>query len=85
MKHVAIQKDLTPIKDYLQEKGYDVREFDGNAENALNEFGEVDAIVITGSDNNILGMEDTSCRTSIINARGKKPEEIEDAINQHDR
>lgn len=80
MKHVAVQKDLTPIKCYLEEKGYDVREFEGNAENALNEFGEVDAIVVTGMDNNMMGMQETSCRTTIINASGKEPQTVEEEI-----
>lgn len=85
MKHIAIQKDLTPVKEYLEEKGYDVREFEGNAENALNEYGEVDAIVVTGLDNNVMGMEDTSCRTSIICADGKEPQEIESEICHWDQ
>ncbi|WP_105619951.1 YkuS family protein [Vallitalea okinawensis] len=80
MKHVAIQKDLTPIKSYLEDKGYDVREFDGNAQNAIDEYGEVDAIVVTGMDNNTLGMQDTACRASIIDATGKDPQQVEEEL-----
>lgn len=80
MKSIAIQKDLTPIKNYLSEKGYNVKEFEGNAEFATKQFGDVDAIVVTGLEENVLGMENTSSKASIIDARGMKPEEVEQAI-----
>lgn len=77
MKHVAIQKDLTPIKSYLEQKGYNVCEFEGSPENAAK---DADAIVVTGLDNNVMGIETSCCKASIINADGKEPSEVEKEI-----
>jgi hypothetical protein len=54
MKNIAVQKNLTPIKDYLSNKGYSVQEFEGSLENACKQFGNVDAIVVTGQEQNVL-------------------------------
>lgn len=80
MKNIAIQKDLTPIKNYLSEKGYNVQEFEGNTENAVNQFRDADAIVVTGMNQNVLGIENTSTKASIIDANGMRPEEVEKII-----
>lgn len=81
MKNIAIQRDLTPIKNYLCDNGYNVQEFDGNAENAT-KIKDIDAIVITGLDNNVMGIHDTSTKVPIINADGKTPEDIRKTLDE---
>ena len=78
MKKIAVQKNLTPVKNYLENQGYHVQEFDGNASQVVND--NVDAIVITGQDQNIMGDETTSTKVPIIEARGMKPQEIEEIL-----
>lgn len=82
MKSIGIQKGLSPIKDYLSSKGYNVQEFDNNAENAVKTLGNVDAIVVTGMEQNVMGMETTSTKVPIIDAKGMVPEEVEKSINR---
>lgn len=79
MKNIAIQRDLAPIKDYLTNKGYNVQEFEGNASQVMN--NNVDAIVVTGQDQNVMGMETTSTKVPIIDARGMKPQQVEQMLN----
>lgn len=82
MKTIGIQKGLSPIKDYLSSKGYNVQEFDTSLENAVNNLNNVDAIVITGMTENVTGDETTSTKAPIIDARGMIPEEVEKSINR---
>ncbi|MDD3840326.1 MAG: YkuS family protein [Clostridia bacterium] len=84
MKNIAIQKGLDPIKDYFEQKGYKIQEFENNPQNAIRNFDDYDnlgAIIITGSNENLLGMQDTLTKVPIINARGVSPEDIEKRIN----
>lgn len=78
MKKIAVQKNLTPVKNYLENQGYQVQEFEGNASQVAKD--NMDAIVITGQDQNILGNETISTKVPIIEARGMKPQEIEQIL-----
>jgi len=70
-KIVAVEEGLTPVRDFLQAKGCQVV---GMAEA---EKKQVDAIVISGLDQNVTGMEDIVSKTPIIvNAKGRTPAEI---------
>ncbi|NLK98280.1 YkuS family protein [Defluviitalea saccharophila] len=82
MKNIGVQKGLSPIKDYLSSKGYNVQEFDTSAENAVQNLGNVDAIVVTGMDQNVMGIQTTSTKVPIIDASGMVPEEVEKSINR---
>lgn len=82
MKNIGIQKGLSPIKDYLSNKGYNVQEFDNSTENAVKNLGNVDAIVVTGMDQNVMGIETTYTKVPIIDANGMVPEEVEKSINR---
>ncbi len=72
MKKVAIENSLQNVKAYLQEKGYTVDSLENNKQN-INSF---DAIIVSGQDSNVLGMEDTFTKGSIISAQGLTPENI---------
>jgi DNA-binding response OmpR family regulator len=81
MKKIAVQRDLTPVKEYLEGQGYKVEtvEFDAFTK-AQNE--DYDAIVLTGMSNDFLGMQDTATGAPVIDATGMTPEEIFEQINQ---
>lgn len=69
---VAVEKNLTNIKEYLKNQGYQVSSLDTNTGN-LDSF---DAIVLTGQDNDIMGIEDTQTDAVIIEAAGMTPQEV---------
>ena len=70
-KKVGIEGSLTDVKELLQSKGYEVEEL-GNTNN-LNKY---DAIIVTGQDSNVLGIENTVTKSPIISARGQSAEDI---------
>lgn len=70
-RKVAVESSLSNVSNYLKSKGYDV--YNLTSQNNMNNY---DAIVVTGQDKNFLGMEDTSTKSVVIDARGKTPEEI---------
>lgn len=80
MKHIAVEKELTPIKEYLEDKGYDVECFEGPVENAWEYYHDLEAIVITGMNQDMLGIQNTSCKAVVIDADGMTPEEVEERI-----
>lgn len=80
MKKVAIQNGLNTIKDYLCEEGYTVKEFDNRKKNAGNFLNRYDAIVVTGENQNIMGIEDSISSTPIIDATGMTAKQVKERI-----
>ncbi|GCD08387.1 MULTISPECIES: YkuS family protein [Clostridium] len=76
MKKVAVQNGLGIISDYLCKEGYTVKEFDNRKKNAGNFLNKYDAIVVTGENQNIMGIEDTISSTPIIDATGMTAKEV---------
>lgn len=78
MKHkIAVEGSLTNVRDYLQNKGYQVT--------SLNNTGNLDsfdAIVVTGQDSNTLGIQNTQTKTPVITARGQSAEQVYDEIRR---
>jgi hypothetical protein len=75
MMKIAIEHDLTPVKYYLSTKGYDVEciDFNGQPSSKLQNY---DAIVVTGLNSNVLGIQDTKTSALVINADGMTPEQV---------
>ncbi|AKL94903.1 hypothetical protein CACET_c14390 [Clostridium aceticum] len=69
-KKIAVEDGLADVRNYLQEKGYEV---EGLKNDNLNNY---DAIIVTGQDSNVLGMENAVTKSPIISARGQSAEEI---------
>lgn len=69
-KVVAVEDNLEPVKKFLTTQGCQVI----SVEKAKNR--QVDALVLSGMDQNILGMEDVMIDVPIISAQGKSAEEI---------
>lgn len=73
---VAIEADLTPYRHILESAVYHVIPLDHTA------IGIAQAIVIQGTDNNALGVEDPETLTPVINADGMTPNEVLAAVEQ---
>ena len=80
MKKVAVQKGLSEVKDYLKDEGYTVKEFDNSKKNAGHFLDRYDAVIVTGENQNIMGVQETISSTPIIDATGMTGEEIKKQI-----
>lgn len=81
MQKIAVQEGLRPVQEYLEDKGYEVESVDFDTfSKAQNE--NYDAIVVTGMNNDFLGMQDTATSAPVIDATGMTPEEICEQIER---
>lgn len=72
---IAIDPHLTPIKDFLTDKGYQVESMNSSRENSGN-TSNFDALIVSGIDTNFLGMHNTNTKAVVINAAGMTPEQV---------
>lgn len=82
MKNVGIQKELSNVRDYLKENGYNVYEVDTTNITSSTTLQSFDALVVSGANDNLMGFDDTSCKIPVINADGLSPADVEDQINR---
>lgn len=73
---VAVEGNLSPFKEFLAAQGCRVMELDSARSN------RVDAIVVSGSDQNLMGMEDILIKAPVISARGRTPEDVWNEIQK---
>lgn len=76
---IAIEPTLTPIKDFLTNKGYNVESINFS-EVASNQAGKYDAFIVTGMNTDFLGMSNTSSKAVVIDARGMTAEQVFDQL-----
>ncbi|MBM7614845.1 YkuS family protein [Alkaliphilus hydrothermalis] len=74
-RKVAVDHSLADVRDYLQQKGFQVESLN-NAKN----LDRLDAVVVTGQDSNVLGIENATTKTPVITARGLSAEAVYDQI-----
>lgn len=82
-KRVAVEANLGNVRDYLSQQGYDCCDLD--AQNLNNQGQGLDAIVISGADQNIMGISDTQTKAPVINAHGMRPDEVAQRIQNATR
>lgn len=80
MKNLAVQKGLTPIKEYLENQGYIIREFENNYESNISFLNKFDAIIINGQNTNILNEQKPKIDSIIVNANGMTPEQVDQQL-----
>ena len=68
VRRVAVEEQLSPVKAYLQNNGFEVV--------PLGSDSQVDAVVVSGQNENILGISDVTIPVPVINAEGLSPEEV---------
>ncbi|WP_366923961.1 YkuS family protein [Metallumcola ferriviriculae] len=80
-KRVAVEQTLRNVGQFLSEKGYEIASLDPLSESKA-ELHNVNAVIISGQDENLMGMEDTKTRVPVIDARGMTPENIYQHLQQ---
>lgn len=81
-KKIAVERQLSNVKRYLTDKGYDVVNLEQNSELSGIDINDYDAIVITGQHRDMLGYEDTITKSPVIDATGLTPEDVESQIER---
>ncbi len=80
MVKIGVESSLTAVKQALEEKGYEVIELK-NESDAQN----CDVCIVTGMDQNVMGIHDTVTEGPVIDASGMSAEdvcrEVESRIN----
>ncbi|GIN40475.1 MULTISPECIES: YkuS family protein [Heyndrickxia] len=71
MAKIGVEQSLSNVSQALKEKGYDVVELKNE-----NDAKGCDCCVVTGGDNNVMGIQDVIIDGSVIDATGLSAEEI---------
>ena len=82
MVKVAVSPLLANVKEYLQAQGVDVVDFDDTDITRFGFAGDLGAIVISGGDMDMLGMQDINLAVPVINASGRTEDEISQEIQE---
>jgi len=73
---VAVENNLKPVKDYLSAQGCQIIEVERVKDT------KVDAVVLAGNDQNIMGMQDIDTKAPVINASGLSPQDVWNEIQR---
>lgn len=78
MKKIAVEDSLTNVSDYLRSQGCDVCKL--TQEKNLD---TCDAVVVSGQDENFMGIQDTLTKAFVVDAAGKTAEEVYNQIKNN--
>jgi len=70
MRIIAVEEALTPVAEALQNRGYSVVGF------REGDLGRAEALVVSGQDDNIMGIQNIRSRAPVINAEGRTPDDV---------
>lgn len=82
MKNIGVEKGLGTVKDYLSNNGYKVQEIDTQMKSGSS-LSNFDALVVTGLDDNFMGIDDTSTKVPIFKAEGLSPEDVKKMLDNN--
>jgi hypothetical protein len=71
MSRVGVEESLTDVRAALEEKGYEVVDL-----YSMEEAANCDCCVVTGLDQNVMGMTTDVPGGSVIQAKGRTAEEV---------
>ncbi len=71
MAKIGVEQSLTAVQEALQSRGYDVVQLKQE-----NDAQGCDCCVITGQDQNVMGIQNIVTNGSVINAHGLTAEEV---------
>lgn len=74
-KRVAVENTMGNIRQYLSEKGYEVVQLDPHTQTGI-ELKNCDAVVISGMDDNLMGMTTIQTESPVINAKGMSARQV---------
>ncbi|MCF6094203.1 YkuS family protein [Microaerobacter geothermalis] len=75
MIRIAVEDTLTNVEDMLKNNGYDVVRLGSYAQN-------VDCIVISGQDKDMMGIENSTTGIPVVNAQGLTAEEVYSIVHE---
>lgn len=77
---VGVESDLSNVKRYLEDNDVNVKEFNSKKMGSSWTMNRYDAVVISGTDANIMGIQDAIGKARVIDASGMTPEEVYNQI-----
>jgi len=80
VKDIAVEKGLSNVSNYLKSNGYQVHEIDFGKKNDRDQIDNFDAVVLSGMNNDFVGIENTLTKAPVIIASGLRPEDIKAQI-----
>ncbi len=81
MKRVAIEDALGNVSKYLSEQGYEIVSLDPHTQTGA-ELQNCDAIVVSGGDSDLMGINNVLTKSPVIEARGMSPEQVHDELQR---
>ena len=80
---VGIEQNLNNVIRHLEDNDIQVEILEGWKKESGRAMNKYDAVVVSGTDINLMGMQDTIGKTRVINASGMSPEEVyQEIINR---
>lgn len=73
---VGIEQNLNNVIRYLKNNDVSVEVLENSNKRLKSTMKKYDAIVVSGTDVNLMGMQDIISNAKVINASGMSPEEI---------
>ncbi|MCM3741567.1 YkuS family protein [Oceanobacillus luteolus] len=77
MARIGVEQSLTQVKEALMEMGHEIIDL-----RTEEDARQCDCCVVSGMDNNVMGMQDTVSEGQVINAQGYSAEEITQMVNE---
>lgn len=72
---IAVEENLTNVNQALRSAGFETVSLDENSKSA-----NLGAIVVSGQDQNFMGMHDISTKVPVISAEGRSAQEVVDLV-----
>ncbi|CAH2212921.1 YkuS family protein [Tepidibacter aestuarii] len=82
MKNIAVERTMSFVKNDLKREGYQIDIIDTNEKNNPNYLNNFDALLVSGSKSNFIGIEISSTKVPVIKATGKSIEDIKVELNK---
>lgn len=73
---IAVERGLSPVQDHLREAGYQTVEWDGG------DVRGADLLVVSGIDDDPMGIQEIKTRIPVIQVAGLSPEEVRQRIEE---
>lgn len=87
MKQVAVEPALNNVKEYLESQGLSCVEASAQSgastTSATASAGAIGCYVVTGADQNLMGMENVVANVPVINADGMSPQQVYDRVKKY--
>ncbi|PKR77072.1 hypothetical protein CEY16_10010 [Halalkalibacillus sediminis] len=76
MARIAVEGNLSDVKQALQENGHQVVALEAD------QAQDCDCCCVSGQDQNVMGMSEATTQAPVINCNGKTAEEVVQEVNE---